>query len=138
MPAAYTEQLTDVTNFTAVGWRQQYCGIKTLLLGKVRYYFIDNLYYFGRDGLYGYADDGERFAFFQLALCEMMARFDLFLMCARQRLAYRVRAGFVADKYQWINDYRAIKTVLTIHNLRFQGVFDPVVLSDLFGIGMAT
>lgn len=140
MPAAYTEQLTDVTNFTvAVGWRQQYCGIKTLLLGKVRYYFIDNLYYFGRDGLYGYADDGERFAFFQLALCEMMARFDFIPDVLHVNDWHTAFVPvLLRDKYQWINDYRAIKTVLTIHNLRFQGVFDPVVLSDLFGIGMAT
>ena len=30
------------------------------------------------------------------------------------------------EKYRWIQAYHGIKTVLTIHNLEFQGQFDPV------------
>ena len=36
------------------------------------YYFIDNEYYFKRSGLYGFYDDGERFAFFSRAILEML------------------------------------------------------------------
>ena len=43
----------------AVSWRQQYCGIFSLERGGVKYYFIDNEYYFKRDALYGFFDDGE-------------------------------------------------------------------------------
>ena len=65
MSADYQEQLEDCFSFEVnVGWRKQYCGLKKLVLNRVTYYFIDNLYYFGRDNLYDYYDDGERFAFF--------------------------------------------------------------------------
>ena len=76
MSADYQEQLEDCFSFEVnVGWRK-YCGLKKLVLNRVTYYFIDNLYYFGRDNLYDYYDDGERFAFFQLATIEMMERID--------------------------------------------------------------
>ena len=39
------------------------------------------------------------------------------------------------EKYRWIQAYNGIKSVLTIHNLEFQGQFDPGMLWDLFGVG---
>lgn len=69
MPDKYKNQLKDVFNFEVnVGWRKQYCGVKRLDMDKVTYYFIDSLYYFDREALYGYYDDGERFAFFKWLL----------------------------------------------------------------------
>ena len=46
-----------------VTWRKQYIGVYELKHQGVIYYFVDNEYYFKRDGLYGHYDDGERFAF---------------------------------------------------------------------------
>ena len=46
-----------------VGWRSQYCGILEYDIEGVKFYLLDNEYYFKRDGLYGYYDDGEKFAF---------------------------------------------------------------------------
>lgn len=43
-------------------------------MDNVTYYFIDNLYYFDRPGLYGYYDEGERWAFFQQAIIEMLEK----------------------------------------------------------------
>ena len=55
IPERFKNECQDVTAFTLeVGWRKQYCGIKRLDFQGVRYYFIDNLYYFGRDRIYGY------------------------------------------------------------------------------------
>ena len=53
-----------------LGWRQQYAGLMKLMTSTEgpRVYFVDNEYYFGRDGLYGYLDDGERYAFFAKAV----------------------------------------------------------------------
>lgn len=77
MPENYQSQLTDLFNFyVAVGWRNEYCGVKVLELDGVEYYFLDNKYYFDRPDLYGYYDDGERFAFFQQAVIELMERID--------------------------------------------------------------
>lgn len=137
VPEQYKEQLEDVANFTVeVGWRNQYCGIKQLVMDNVTYYFIDNEYYFGRDGLYGYGDDAERFAYFQLAAIEMMEVVDyipdIFHVNDWQTAVIPV---LLKDKYAWKARLRDIKTVLTIHNLMFQGVHGQYVLGDLFGIG---
>lgn len=137
VPEKYKEQLEDITNFTVeVGWRNQYCGIKQLVMDDVTYYFIDNEFYFGRDGLYGYGDDAERFAYFQLAAIEMMEVVDyipdIFHVNDWQTAVIPV---LLKDKYMWKEKLRDIKTVLTIHNLMFQGVHGQYVLGDLFGIG---
>ena len=140
MPAEYQQQLTTVTHFTVqVGPRAMYCGIKTLTVAHVQYYLIDNLDYFGRDGLYGYWDDGERFAFFQMAICEMMTRLNYIpdvLQLNDWHTAFI--PVLLAEKYYWIEAYRDIKTLLTIHNIQFQGIYDPIILDYLFRIGTET
>ena len=59
-----------------VGWRNQYCGIFQYAYKGVKYYFIDNEYYFSRDELYGYFDDGERFAYYNRAVLEFIKQVD--------------------------------------------------------------
>ena len=139
-PEQYRDQVADVTHFwVQVGDHAQYCGIKTLTLAGLQYYLIDNQDYFGREGLYGYWDDGERFAFFQMAICEMMERVafvpDVLHLNDWHTAFIPV---LLAEKYYWIEAYRAIKTVLTIHNLQFQGIYNPIVLDSLFRIGTQT
>ena len=53
-----------------VGWRNQYCGILEYVIDGVTFYLLDNEYYFKRTGLYGYYDDGEKFAFFSRAVLD--------------------------------------------------------------------
>ena len=49
----YRAEMKKEAEFTAyLAWRQQYCGVYSLQKDKVTYYFIDNEYYFGREGLY--------------------------------------------------------------------------------------
>lgn len=139
IPAEYANQCEDLFSFYVnVGWRNQYCGVKQLVLNGVTYYFLDNLYYFGaRDGLYGYYDDGERFAFFQLALIEMMERIDFIPDLLHANDYHTAMLPFLLkEKYRWIHAYSNIKTVLTIHNIEFQGQYAGSVLPDLFGVGM--
>lgn len=137
MPEKYKAQLEDVLQFTVrVGWREQFCGIKKLKIDGVTYYFIDNLYYFDRPALYGFDDDGQRFAFFSQAVIEMMEKVDFVpdvLHCNDWHTA--LIPVLLKDKYQWIEGYSDIKTILTIHNLQFQGIYDQEVLSDWLGIG---
>ncbi|WEV57085.1 glycogen synthase GlgA [Ligilactobacillus acidipiscis] len=137
MPEQYQKQLKDVTNFEIkVGQNSRYVGIKSLQLGQVLYYFIDNLEYFGRDGLYGYGDDGERFGFYQMALIEMLEKVDFIpdvLHINDWHTAFI--PVLLQDKYSWLAPLRNIKTILTIHNIKFQGVYDPIILDSIFGIG---
>ena len=134
MPDKFKEDLEDVAQLTVkVGWRDEFCGIKQLKKDGVTYYFIDALKYFDRDALYGFDDDAERFAFFQLAAIEMLEVVDyipeIFHVNDWQTAVIPV---LLKDKYQWKTKLRDIKTILTIHNIMFQGVYDQVVLSDLF------
>ncbi|KRN89989.1 glycogen synthase GlgA [Ligilactobacillus ceti] len=132
----YQQQIEYLMDFTVeVGWRHQYCGVKYLKLDQVNYYFIDNEYYFARDGVYGYYDDGERFAFFQQAVIEMMEKVD-FIPDVLNVNDYHT--GFIPfllkEKYSWIEAYQKIATVLTIHNLEFQGQYGEDTLMELFGM----
>lgn len=137
MPDTYKEQCEDVVDFYVdVGWRHQYCGIKRLIRQGVTYYFIDNLYYFDRDKLYGYYDDGERFAFFSLAIIEMLEKIEFIPDVIHVNDFHTAMIPFLLkEKYQWIKMYRSIKTVLTIHNIEFQGAYSKDLLPDLFGMG---
>jgi len=121
--------------YTPLAWRQQYTGIY-LLEGenRVRYYFVDNEYYFGRDAVYGEGDDGERFAFFSRAvleaLCQLGRRADVIhcndwqtgALPAFYRAFYRERLP-------------GVKTVFTIHNIEYQGLAHPYFLGDVLGLG---
>ena len=73
----FRDKLEYVTNYSVpVGWRSQYCGLFKAEVNGVTYYFLDNEYYFKRRGLYGFYDDGERFAFFSRAVLETLFYID--------------------------------------------------------------
>ncbi|MBU3134582.1 glycogen synthase GlgA [Clostridium gasigenes] len=117
-----------------VGWREQYCGIFEYDHDGVKYYFIDNEYYFKRDGLYGYYDDGEKFAFFDRAVLEFIKEIDWkpdVLHCND----WQTGMIPVLHKVEYIKKdlYKNMKTVFSIHNLFFKGSFSPDVLPEVFG-----
>ena len=136
MKEEYRKKLTYLTNFNVpVGWRNQYCGLFELEASGVKYYFLDNEYYFKRTGLYGFYDDGERFAFFSRAICEMLFHIDFHpdvihandWQTALVPIYYRL---FYANN-DW---YSGIKTLFTIHNIQYQGQYGFEILEDVFGI----
>ena len=129
------QKLQFVKWFTvSVGWRNQYCGIFQYQYKGVIYYFIDNEYYFNRDGLYGYFDDGERFAFFNRAVLEFIKQIDWqpdLINCNDWQtgmVPVLLNLEYKKDEF-----YSKIKTVFSIHNLLFKGSFSPKVLPELFG-----
>lgn len=91
----FRDTLEYVTNYSVpVGWRSQYCGLFKTERNGVTYYFLDNEYYFKRRGLYGFYDDGERFAFFSRAVLETLFYIDFTPRYHQlQRLADRSGAG---------------------------------------------
>ena len=73
--AQWRAQMQEEAVFeVTLAWRRQYCGIRSLKKDGVTYYFVDNEYYFGREGLYGHFDDAERYAFFCMAVLEALPR----------------------------------------------------------------
>ncbi|GAB2026415.1 glycogen synthase GlgA [Lactovum odontotermitis] len=138
MKKEYRDQLQfQFYDFVNVGWRRQFVGVNTMVKDGVKYIFLENEQYFGREGLYGYMDDGERWAWFQLAVCQLLERFDWIPDILHVNDFHTAMIPFLLkEKYSWISAYHKIRTVLTIHNIEFQGAMDPNVLSDLFGMGM--
>ncbi|EGJ27069.1 glycogen synthase GlgA [Streptococcus porcinus] len=134
----FGQQVEEVCYFyTNVGWRRQYVGIKKLIKDQVTFYFIDNQYYFFRGHVYGDWDDGERFAFFQLAALEAMEKINFIPDLLHVHDYHTAMIPFLLkEKYTWIQAYQNIKTVFTIHNIEFQGQFDSAMLGELFGLGM--
>ncbi|MDY3844183.1 MAG: glycogen synthase GlgA [Ruminococcus sp.] len=127
-----------ITNLTVdVAWRKQYCGVFSLLYNGITYYFIDNEYYFNRDGLYGFYDDGERFVFFSRAVLEMLRVIDFKPDVIN---AHDWQTALIPVYYQifykYQQGYDCIKTVFTIHNIQYQGQYGTEVLTELMGIPM--
>lgn len=132
----YREKMENLTNFTVrLAWRNLYCGVFKLVQDGVTYYFIDNEYYFKREGnIYGFYDDGERFAFFSKAILETISQLNIFpdvLNLNDWQTASTVI--YLRSLYNWSEDFQKIKTVFTIHNIEYQGKYGLDLMSDLFG-----
>ncbi len=136
IPDALREQLQPIGELTVHNsWRKQYCGILYAEVGGVPYYLLDNEYYFNRYGLYGENDDGERFAFFSRAVLEVLPIIDFIpdvLHCNDWHTAFV--PVVLNEEMRGRDGYRDIRTVFTIHNIEFQGKYDPYILGDVFGM----
>ena len=129
-------QMTFLTNITVdVSWRKQYCGIFTAIWNGMTYYFIDNEYYFGRDGLYGFYDDCERYVFFSRAVLEMLRYIDFApdIIHANDWQTALISV-FYQVFYKYQHGYQNIKNVFTIHNIQYQGSYGREVLNEVMGI----
>lgn len=139
MKESFKSELKDeLWDFVNVGWRREYVGVKSLKKDGVTYYFLDNEHYFSGKGLYGYDNDGERFAFFDLAICQLLERLDFGIPDIIHVNDWQTAMipFLLKEKFNWITAYQKIKTVLTLHNMQFQGWLDGYALVDLFGMGM--
>ncbi|WP_312634518.1 glycogen synthase GlgA [Oscillibacter sp.] len=122
-------------DYVNLAWRRSYCGLFRLVRDKVTYYFLDNEQYFNRANLYGYMDDGERFGFFSRAVVQMlphMAFWPDVIHCNDWQSA--LIPIYLKDDGVREERYRAVRTVMTIHNIEYQGRFGPEVTGDLFGL----
>lgn len=132
----FANQLEFVDKTTvALAWRNQYCGVYKTVNDGVTYYFIDNEYYFNRDAIYGEFDDAERFAFFGKAVLDIMPIIDFYpdiLHTNDWQSASSVI--YLKRKYCAKPNYRNIKTIYTIHNIDYQGIFSMAILGDVFGL----
>lgn len=136
MKSEYRNSLKYVGNTTVfLGWRQQYAGVFMSRVNDVDYYFIDNEYYFKRNGIYGHFDDGERFAFFSKAVLETMQVTGFYpdvLQCNDWQTG--LAPLYLNCFYRLVDGYKTMKTVMTIHNIEFQGRMDKYVIDNVFGI----
>ncbi len=128
-----------ITNISVpVAWRRQYCGIFEARSGGVIYYLLDNQYYFKRDSLYGFYDDAERFAFFSRAILEIIPHIGFkpdIIHCNDWQTA--LTPVYYSTMYANQPGYENIKTVFTIHNIQYQGVYGEELLDNVVGINHA-
>ncbi len=137
IPERYKAQMAFIRSFDVpLGWRKQYCGLFMMKLGGITYYFLDNEYYFRRMQVYGEFDDGERIAFFSKAVVEAIQYLPNFmpdvLHCNDWHTA--LSPVFLREFYRDMPGYNRIKTVFTIHNLKFQGQFSDFIFHDICGL----
>ena len=133
---AVRNQMTFLKDFDVeIGWRKQYCGVYTIQRNGVIYYLLDNPYYFMRDGMYGFYDDAERFIFFSRAVLELLSEIAFFpdlIHCNDWQTA--MIPVYYDIFYKYRQGYEKIKTIYTIHNIQYQGVYGKEIISELMGI----
>ena len=140
IPAEYEHKMVHTVDFeVALGWRRQYCGIEQLERGGVTYYFLDNRYYFGRDYIYGVGgDEHERFAFFCRGVLNAL---PLIPFTPDIIHAHDWQTGMIPAllriQYAGLPRYDSIRTVFTIHNLQYQGIFGIKDVQDMLGLSNA-
>jgi len=105
-------------------------GVLSSKLGEtIKVYFIQNDKYFNRDGLYGtsegdYPDNLERFSFFCQSCLEFLKQInfrpDIIHIHDWQTSYIPI---YLKTKFSFDPFYKNCKTLLTIHNLAYQGLF---------------
>lgn len=136
IPEKYKKDMQFKKHFyVSLGWRNQYCGVLEKLHNGIVHYFIDNEYYFWGQNLYGERNDIERFTFFSKAALEMIQHIDFkpdIIHC------HDWETGVVPALYDYfyrnLPGYDNIKTVFTIHNLKYQGIDNKTKTNDLLGL----
>ena len=120
---------------TDLAWRRVFVGLYRYKSRrrKLQIYFIDNGYYFDRDRLYGYYDDGERFAYFCRAVLESICYLGFspdVIHCNdwQSALIPALLHSFYGERLGYA------KTVFTIHNIEYQGWAEPSFLCDVTGL----
>ena len=132
----YSEDLKFIDSFNvSLGWRNQYCGLFTMEQNGVTYYLLDNEFYFNRPNLYGYGDDGERFAFYSKAILESLLHMDFEpdIIHATDWQSALVTL-YINVYYRHIQKFQKIKTVFTIHNIAYQGQYGYNMIADTLGL----
>lgn len=133
----YKEKMEHLAEYTVpVGWRNQYCGLEHLKYDGIDFYFMDNEYYFKRNEPYGHFDDGEIFSFFSRGVLESIKYMGDFIPDVIHCNDWHTgMVPVLLDAfYRYDIRFQNIKTIYTIHNLKYQGVFSKVVLSELLGL----
>ena len=124
------------TETVQLGWRRQHCGLFELDYEGMTVYFVDNEYYFRRKGLYNFYDEAERFGFFSKAVLDVLPRLGGWIPDIIH--CHDWHAGMIPvllrTQYCRAPWCSAIKTLCTIHNLEYQGVFPQSILADMFNL----
>jgi len=118
-----------------MNWRNIFTEIYYAKYEHIHYFLVKNEYYFSRDGIYGYFDDGERFAYFSRAVIEFIKHlpFKIDILHSHDWQVGMLPC-LIKNLYRDDALFKDVKTVLTIHNPLFKGYFNSDSLYDLYGL----
>lgn len=137
MKQEWKDKMEYVTHFYMdLGFKNCYVGIMQMQYDGIQFYFIDNEYYFSGPKPYDSAPwDLEKFAFFSKAVLSVLPvigfRPDIIHCHDWQTGLIPV---YLKDSFQQGEFFRGIKSIMTIHNLKFQGVWDKKTVMDTTGL----
>ncbi len=142
IPWKYREKCEYVLNYyVEVAGQWIYAGVFQLKMDGVTFYFIDNEYYFSGERIY---EDGlwdlEKFAYFSkaaLLMCSVIGFRPDIIHC------HDWQTGLIPvylknefwDYGRYGDFYQGIKTIMTIHNLKFQGTWNIDDMMRVTGLG---
>lgn len=133
----YRSQMKYLNHFYInLAWRSQYVGVFEMDYQGVKFYFIDNEFYFGGNKPYGYIhEDIEKFAFFSQAALSAIPVIGFkpdIIHCHDWQTG--LIPVYLKDRFSQGEFYSNIRTIMTIHNLKFQGVWDLKKTMDITGL----
>ena len=137
MKQEYKDMLRYRTHFYLdIAWKTQYVGVLETEYEGVKFYFIDNEYYFSGQAPYGDTKwDIEKFAFFSKAALSAMPLLDFrpdIVHCHDWQTG--LVPVYLKERFHEGEFFRDIKSIMTIHNLKFQGVWDIDTVKNISGL----
>lgn len=137
IPEKFRRQMHYVTHFYMdFCWRNQYVGILEMEYDGVKFYFLDSEFYYGGSWPYSnMLEDIEKFAFFSRAVLSAMPLLDFrpdIIHCHDWQTG--LIPVYLNDSFQGNPFFHNIKTIFTIHNLKFQGTWDVGTIRNITGL----
>ena len=138
MKQAMKDRLNYRTNFYMdFNWKNVYVGIMEAVIDGITFYFIDNEYYFS--GPKPYCEDAlfeiEKYSFFCKAVLSSLPLIDFkpdLIHCHDWQTG--LIPVFLKDHFAGSAFFRDIKSVMTIHNLKFQGKWNIDTFKNITGL----
>lgn len=140
IPEHFRNQFEYVTHFYLSSGpyvQDRYVGVLKYTFDNVTYYFIDNQEFYS--GFTPYTSDTkfeiEKFTFFDKAVLSMLPLIDFkpdIIHCHDWQtglLPVYLKNEFAANPFFW-----GIKSIITIHNLKFQGIWDKEWVQGVSGL----
>ena len=130
----YRNETTHLFDYNAgEQWTSRFVGVDKLDFDGTIIYFVDNETYFGGDIYTGGNFEGEQYGFFIQAVCDIIPNLDFqpgIIHCNDWHTALLPFKLKAKARREW---QEAPKTLLTIHNLAFQGTFGDDINEKLIG-----
>ena len=137
IPWEYRKDMVYKTHFYIdLAWRSQYVGVFELQYNGITFYFIDNEFYFSGPKPYSWIhEDIEKFAFFSKAALSAMPLLGFkpdIVHCHDWQTG--LVPVYMKERFHDGEFFRDMKSIMTIHNLKFQGIWDLKKVKDITGL----